>query len=272
MITMKRIYDLFVSGGKDSVVAATIAYEEAKQQSIPARVIFINELKAFEIPENLLPHKPLDYIREFSRWLGVELIVLEPNFNYWEGVNRWGYPLVHFNRWCMYFLKQEPLRKLIAEEARQGLKPIWVFGMRQSESWRRARTYTQKRMIWKHAGIPIENYYPILDWNDTQVEQFIKDKGIPENPAWRTGFSFDCLCMAGMSKKKLDRAITLYPDLYRFLAERDKEIQKHRRTQEPAYVMPLLDMKTPLHQYVEKKLREPKITNFILKDLDKDPS
>lgn len=30
---MKRIYDLFVSGGKDSVAAATIAFEEAKQQS-----------------------------------------------------------------------------------------------------------------------------------------------------------------------------------------------------------------------------------------------
>jgi uncharacterized membrane protein YoaK (UPF0700 family) len=27
---MRRIYDLFVSGGKDSVVAATIAHEEAK--------------------------------------------------------------------------------------------------------------------------------------------------------------------------------------------------------------------------------------------------
>jgi len=48
-----RIYDLFVSGGKDSVVAATIAYEEARQAGIPARVVFINELPAFKVPARL---------------------------------------------------------------------------------------------------------------------------------------------------------------------------------------------------------------------------
>jgi hypothetical protein len=95
---------------------------------------------------------------------------------------------------------------------------------------------------------------------------FIKDRGIPENPAWKVGFSFECLCMAGMSKKKLDKAITLYPQLYRYLAEKDKEIQKHRRSNQPAYVMPLLDIKTPLHQYVEKKLREHKLTDYMIKD------
>lgn len=265
---MKRIYDLFVSGGKDSVVAATLACEEARQQSIPSRIVFINELKAFEIPENLLPYRPLDYVKEFSKWLNVELVVLEPSFNFWEGVGKWGYPLIHFNRWCMYFLKQEPLRKLIAEEAKQGIKPTWVFGVRQKESWRRAKTYREKRMIWRHAGIPIENYYPILDWGDAQVDQFIRAKGIPENPAWKVGFSFECLCMAGMSRKKLDKAIALYPQLYKYLAEKDKEIQKHRRSQKPAYVMPLLDIKTTLNEYIEKKLREPKITDYILKQLD----
>jgi 3'-phosphoadenosine 5'-phosphosulfate sulfotransferase (PAPS reductase)/FAD synthetase len=50
-----RIYDLFVSGGKDSVVAATIAYEEARQAGIPARVVFINELPAFKVPPTSCP-------------------------------------------------------------------------------------------------------------------------------------------------------------------------------------------------------------------------
>ena len=36
---MGRIYDLFVSGGKDSVAAATIAFEGAKRLGIPARVV-----------------------------------------------------------------------------------------------------------------------------------------------------------------------------------------------------------------------------------------
>jgi 3'-phosphoadenosine 5'-phosphosulfate sulfotransferase (PAPS reductase)/FAD synthetase len=264
---MRRIYDLFVSGGKDSVTAATIAFEEAKQQSIPARVVFIDELKAFGVPEDLLPHTPVEYVKEFSKWLGADLLVLEPEFDYWAGVNRWGYPLLHHNRWCMYFLKQEPMRRLVVEEARQGLKPVWVFGIRQRESFRRARIYREKRMVWKHAGIPVENYYPILDWDDAKVDQFIRAKGIPENPMWRVGFSFECLCMAGMSKKKLDRAITLYPELYRFLAERDREVQRHRRSKEPAYVMPLLNTRETLHQYVEKKLKEPKLTKYMVEDL-----
>jgi hypothetical protein len=32
--------------------------------------------------------------------------------------------------------------------------------------------------------------------------------------------------------------------------------------------MPLLNAKETLHQYVEKKLKEPKITDYILKQLD----
>jgi hypothetical protein len=56
---VSRIYDLFVSGGRDSVVAATVAYEEARQAGIPARVVFINELPAFKVPSDILPFNPL---------------------------------------------------------------------------------------------------------------------------------------------------------------------------------------------------------------------
>jgi hypothetical protein len=74
--------------------------------------------------------------------------------------------------------------------------------------------------------------------------------------------------MAGMSRKKLDKAITMYPQLYRYLAEKDKEIQKHRISREPAYVMPLLEVKETLNRYVEKKLREPKLTRYMIENLE----
>jgi 3'-phosphoadenosine 5'-phosphosulfate sulfotransferase (PAPS reductase)/FAD synthetase len=263
---MKKIYDLFVSGGKDSVVAATIAFEEARQQGVEARVVFIDESKAFKIPEHLIPYKPIDYVKKFSEWLGVELIVLEPDFDYWEGVKRWGYPMYIINRWCMEKLKRKPLEEFLYKEVKQGYRPVWVFGYRREESWLRKKIYTQKKMFWTLGGIQVENYYPILDWTERQVDEFIRKREIPENPLWRLGFSFECLCMAGTSRKKLDKMITMFPDLFKYLAEKDKEVQQARKRKDHLYVAPLEDIKEPLHIYVEKKLREPKITDYIKKN------
>jgi NH3-dependent NAD+ synthetase len=66
VVDMRKVYDSFVSGGRDSVTAATVAYDEARQQGVECRVVYINELKAFEVPEGLLPHNPLEYVRRFA--------------------------------------------------------------------------------------------------------------------------------------------------------------------------------------------------------------
>jgi 3'-phosphoadenosine 5'-phosphosulfate sulfotransferase (PAPS reductase)/FAD synthetase len=260
---LKIVYDLFVSGGRDSVVAATIGFQEAREKGAQARVVFINELKSFRIPENILPYSPLTYVRQFSEWLGVRLVVLEPNIDFWEGVKKWGYPLVYDKRWCFHFMKKKVLEKFAVNERRDGYSPTWVTGIRRSESSRRSEIFNRKRYIYKVGEVYLEYYHPILDWEGKQVEEYIVDRKIPVNPLWEIGFSFECLCMAGVSKKKLDRIMLEMPKLAEWLSQRDREVQACRKSGEPAYVNPLLREKITLYEYLEDRKKQSKITSYI---------
>jgi 3'-phosphoadenosine 5'-phosphosulfate sulfotransferase (PAPS reductase)/FAD synthetase len=264
-----RVYDLFVSGGKDSVVAATIAYEEAKRLGVPARIVFINELPAFGVPEDVLPFNPLKYVKLFSEWLGVDLVVLEPEFDFWEGVKRWGYPMLFHNRWCYDKIKASVLVKFIEQEIREGYyQRTWVLGIRISESRRRAKIWgsvRSKRYPYLFRGYWVEYYLPILDWTEEQVDRFIKERGIPHNPAWNFGWSFECLCLAGTTLRKVNEIIARAPKLAQWLAEKDREIQWHRRSC-PGYPAPLLNKKIPLHEYIERKLKQQKLTEWAKRE------
>ena len=266
---MSRIYDLFVSGGKDSVVAATIAYGEAKQLGIPARVVFINELPAFKVPLDVLPFNPLEYVKEFAKWLNVDLVIVNVDFDFWEGVKRWGYPRLLQYRWCYDKMKMRALAKFIEQEIKEGYSQrTWILGIRVSESRRREKIWGSvgKRYPYWFKGYKVEYYLPILDWSEWQVNRFIEEKGIPRNKAWDFGWSFECLCLAGTTPRKLDEIIIRAPKLAQWLAERDKEIQLARQN-DPRYSAPLpaplIGKKTTLHEYIEKKLRQPKLTEYM---------
>ena len=124
--------------------------------------------------------------------------------------------------------------------------------------WREVRG---NRILTLIGGYRVELYLPIANWDDDQVERFIKEKGIPENPAWSFGWSFECLCMAGTTPKTLDMIIDRAPELARWLADKDKEVQASRK--EPTYIFHLLPKRMTLHEYIEKKLKQPKLTQFI---------
>jgi 3'-phosphoadenosine 5'-phosphosulfate sulfotransferase (PAPS reductase)/FAD synthetase len=261
--SLRRLYDLFVSGGKDSVAAATLGLEAAKEEGAEARVVFINELKAFEVPAGLFPSTPLDYVKAFADWLGVELLALEPKQNYWDGVKSWGYPLLFKNRWCFYKLKWRLFEELAYAEAKQGYFSVWVTGIRRLESRERLRRYREKRHRYTIGRRTVEFFHPILDWSDNQVDGFIKERKIPANPLWSLGFSCECLCLAGTTHRTLDRLIVEMPKLAEWLAERDEEIQK-RRYKRPAYTAPLISEKITLSEYIKRKLSEPKLTDWVM--------
>lgn len=265
---MRGVYDLFVSGGKDSVVAATVACEEARRKGVPARVVFINELPAFKVPEDVLPFNPLDYVKQFSEWLGVDLVVLEPRIDYWEGVKQRGYPHIIGKRWCFELMKRAVLKEFVVREVREGYTSrTWVLGIRVNESsYRRkhwANAIKQNRWLTLVGGYRVEYYLPIATWTDEQVDRFIEERGIPVNPAWRYGFSFECLCLAGTPLSTLNRIIAELPKLAQWLAEKDREVQASRRNGEPGYILALLDRKMTLHEYIERKLGQPKLTQYM---------
>ena len=69
----------------------------------------------------------------------------------------------------------------------------------------------------------------------------------------RVGISGECICMAGMTRRTLDKIIYAYPDFAKWMAEKDREVQQTRRSS-PAYPAPLWPLKITLHEYVKKKL------------------
>jgi len=184
-------------------------------------------------------------------------VVLKPKMDYWEGVARWGYPLLIRNRWCYRILKREPaLRFLKREMYEERLSPLWCLGIRLEESKRRDimfrefldkgklnyQQFTRKLRVWC--------WFPILEWPKTRVIQYIKQYNVPQNPSWRLGMSGECLCMSSSSRKMLDRLIVLYPEVAKEIARRDREVRMKRRDPRPIC---LKDM-CPLYEYIERRV------------------
>ena len=162
-------------------------------------------------------------------------------------------------------MKKKVLERFVEQEVKNGYtRRIWVLGIRASESVRRKKIWShgRKRYTYWVGSYMVEYYLPILDWDERQVDKFIEERGIPRNPAWDFGWSFECLCLAGTTLRKLDEIIVKTPELARWLAEKDEEIQQFRRSG-PGYPTPLVKMRITLHEYIKKKLKQPRLTQFI---------
>ena len=141
------------------------------------------------------------------------------------------------------------------QEAEEGLDPVWVVGIRRGESRRRSKLFRTEYTRWKVGRHYTRYWFPILNCSERDVRDIIKQHNPPTNPLWRYGFSFECLCLAGMSRRKLDELIVRFPKLALYLAEKDEEVQRYMR-RGASYPTPLLDVKVPLHVYVRRRLRE----------------
>lgn len=76
------------------------------------------------------------------------------------------------------FCKVEPMRRALAE-----LKPaIWVSGLRREQ----ADTRTSRSVIEKQGEI--HKLYPIIDWSDTDVRDFICKHDLPRHPLEAEGY------------------------------------------------------------------------------------
>ena len=254
-----KIYDIWCSGGKDSVAAALVALEKINDSR--KRLVFIEE---FSIPDEVEFPRAIDYVREFSKWLGLELVVIRPEVDYWEKVKEWGYPGIIRHRWCYRVLKKEPVKKFLESELRQGFRPTWILGIRKGESRRRDRIYRfGERYYYRYGKYYVEIWLPILKYSERDVDEVIRRYNPPKNPLWKTGFSLECICLAGTSIGQLDRIIRTYPGLAEYLARMDEEVQRHRRREEPIRPHALQNKKMPLHEYIRRKLREKTLDDYI---------
>lgn len=267
----RTIYCLF-SGGRDSAIACAIAKRVADARGWNFVLVHIDTGTA-------LPGVK-EYVVEYARWLGIKyyayyvmdelialncggdggrvlmLVIVRTDFEYWEGVEEWGYPLYWDRRWCKTYLKDRPLFTFLGTMYRPG--DIVVMGIRKTESLYREREFNRTFYKYRHrSGMWVSYWLPLLHADDVVVSKLARRLGIPTSPVWRIGFSGECMCMAGMSKSKLDRVIDEYPEYAEEIARRDEEVQRKRRSG-PAYPAPLVKVRVTLHDYVRdrKKRRE----------------
>jgi len=258
-----KVYDIWCSGGKDSVAAALVALESIKDRD-RCRLAFIEELR---LPDDVDVPRPIDYVSEFADWLGLELIVVRPKIDYWEKVKEWGYPGIIKHRWCFRVLKKEPVTRFLEDEYKRGLRPTWVLGIRKSESRRREKIYKYgERYHYRYGRHYVEIWLPILNYSKHDVEEVIRKYNPPRNPLWKVGFSLECICLAGTSIGQLNRLIREFPSLAKYLAEMDEEVQRNRRRKEPFRPHPLQNIRMPLHEYIRMKLREKTLEDYIQND------
>ncbi len=99
----KEIYVMF-SGGKDSLVALHLT-----------KSIFQEKTKALFINTGIPTPGVIDYVKETCKELNVELTILEPKYDYFELVNKIGFPTIT-RRWCKYYLKLKPLKEFTKDK------------------------------------------------------------------------------------------------------------------------------------------------------------
>ncbi len=115
----------------------------------------------------------MDYVEKVTKELGIELTVIGPKYNYFELVNKIGFPTLT-KRWCKHYLKLEPLQDFIKDKK----DIILVTGVRKSESWMKSRA----SKLYYNEKIGALSYAIIYDFTEQDVEEYIKANGLKKKP------------------------------------------------------------------------------------------
>ena len=121
----------------------------------------------------------------------VESLVAEKGFNSF-------YTSVENRKECCFVRKMEPLNRAL-----KGAK-VWITGLRAEQSENRAEMpiieWDENRQLWK--------INPLIDWSFSQLENYLQEHKIPQNPLHKKGFiSIGCApCTRAISEGEHPRA------------------------------------------------------------------
>lgn len=175
-----EVVEVAYSGGKDSDVILQLT----KEAGINYRAIY----KCTTID----PPKTLKHVKD----AGAEILM--PKENFFDLLARNGYPN-RFKRFCCGYLKEYKVLDKV------------IMGVRKAESTRRAKQYSEPTecRFYGSKKHHVEAFYPILDWTDDDVVEFILDRGLKIHPLYyREDGTIDpkrrvgCMCCPLASKLK----------------------------------------------------------------------
>ena len=204
------------SGGKDS----DVILELTKMAGIPYRAIYKNTTID---PPGTIAHAKAN---------GVE--ILQPKKRFFELVAEAGYPN-RFSRFCCRQLKEYK----VLDKA--------VMGVRKAESIKRTKRYNEPTecRFYGSKKEHVEAIYPILEWSDEDVVEFINERNIKLHPLYyREDGTIDpkrrlgCMACPLASKKNRMQYFTKYPNLVKAYIRAG---QKHRDTHPDAKMVQTYD-------------------------------
>lgn len=185
------VVEVAYSGGKDS----DVILELTKMAGIKYRAIFKNT--------TIEPPGTIAHVKE----AGAE--ILKPKKTFFELVRENGSP-GRFSRFCCRYLKEYKVLDKV------------IIGVRKAESIKRAARYSEPTecRFYGSKKEHVEAFYPILEWSDQDVQQFIEDRWIEIHPIYyREDGSIDvtrrvgCMCCPLASTRKRLEQFKKYPNM-----------------------------------------------------------
>ena len=184
-------YFVGFSGGKDSIVILDLVRKSGVTH------------QAYYTWTTIDPPEILRFIRKYYP----DVTILRPTLSFWAYIEQRGILPTRTRRWCCDKLKKDPSKHI----------PLLhrVFGIRREESARRA-TYTRidnapRRKKEKH-------YYPIIEWTEGDVWDYIEVNNLPYPSLYDEGFDrIGCIICPFVTGRKLLIHKARWPGMYRAL-------------------------------------------------------
>lgn len=146
--------EICYSSGKDS----DVILELTKMANVPYRAIYKNTT--------------IDASGTIKHAIEMGAEVLRPKVSFFKLVERMGLPNMR-QRFCCRFLKEYKVLDYA------------IVGIRRSESRKRAERYKEPEQCRVYSKTEkVRQYFPILDWTDADVSEFIKERGVVCHPLY----------------------------------------------------------------------------------------
>ena len=210
------VVEVAYSGGKDS----DVILELTKMAGVKYRAIYKNT--------TIDPPGTLKHVKE----AGAEIV--KPKKTFFDLVREKGAPN-RFVRFCCQELKEYKVLDKV------------IMGVRKAESTKRAARYSEPTecRFYGSKKEHVEAFYPILEWSNQDVQQFIEDRWIEIHPIYyREDGSIDvtrrvgCMCCPLASTRKRLEQFKKYPNMVKAYIKAQQVFRENHPTSQNAKLYP----------------------------------
>jgi len=170
------------SGGKDSQVMLHLV----QRAGVPFHAVY--EVTTIDHPANV----------KFIRKNYPHVEFCHPPLNFWQLIEKKKFLPTIWSRYCCEKLKEYHGSGLIA------------IGVRREESRKRSEYPVVENHSRQRGKVM---FYPIIDWLEWEVWQYIEDNGLPVNPCYDSGRRVGCMVCPFAPTKQLISVFTEFPNL-----------------------------------------------------------